>query len=171
MWSVTAMSDATGRLSRVKAVDRARAFAVIGEAVWWITIVDATLVRHRHQAYDAVLAGQSSVQRQLIEEALAGLRFVRNRISGEADLAEFIDPGEPAGQTPITGWTWKPLAEPALVSRAPRGQAWEMSRYRAYQTQLAGHPTGEIFGSTAGFLRLAATDVPTLTDISAQAAP
>ena len=42
-WSITAMRDATERLPRVRPWDRPRAFAVIGEAVWWVTIVDGTL--------------------------------------------------------------------------------------------------------------------------------
>src|ERR1700753_548955 len=44
-WSITAMRDTTERLGRVRASDRAQAFAVIGEAVWWGTIVDPPLVR------------------------------------------------------------------------------------------------------------------------------
>ena len=44
-WSVSAMSDTTERLPRVRAANQPRAFAVIGEAVWWVTILDATLVR------------------------------------------------------------------------------------------------------------------------------
>ena len=145
-WSITAMSDTTERLPRVAAWDRPRAFAVIGEAVWWVTIVDATLVRHHPDAYDAVMAGQPPGQRELIDGTLAGLRFVRNRIGHEADLAEFIDPGAPgpgAGTGPITAWTWKPMPEPALASLPPRGRAWEMTRYRAYQAHLAGRTTGE----------------------------
>ncbi len=80
LWSITAMSDATERLSRVRALDRPRAFAVIGEAVWWVTIVNATLVRHHPEAYDRVMAGQAPEERALIEGTLAGLRFVRNRM-------------------------------------------------------------------------------------------
>ena len=49
-WSITAMNDTIERLSQVTAWDRPRAFAVIGEAVWWATIVDATLVRHHLDA-------------------------------------------------------------------------------------------------------------------------
>ena len=94
-WSITAMSDTAERLPRVRAGDRPRAFAVISEAVWWVTIVNATLVRHHPEAYDGVMAGQTPAQRRLIEEVLAGLRFVRNRIGDEADLAEFIEPGSP----------------------------------------------------------------------------
>ena len=45
-WSITAMSDTTERLARVRTADQPRAFVVIGEAVWWVTMVDATLVRH-----------------------------------------------------------------------------------------------------------------------------
>jgi len=172
-WSITAMSDSTGRLPRVRAGDRPRAFAAIGEAVWRVTIVDATLVRHHPAAYDAMLAGQAPAERRLIEESLAGLRFVRNRIGGEADLAEFIEPGVPgpgAGKGRLTGWTWKPVPEPALASLPPRAQAWEMSRYRAYQAQLAGHTIGETFGRAAEFLKLAAANALSATDISAQAA-
>jgi len=172
-WSITAMSDSTGRLPRVRAGDRPRAFAAIGEAVWRVTIVDATLVRHHPAAYDTVLAGQAPAERRLIEESLAGLRFVRNRIGGEADLAEFIEPGVPgpgAGKGRLTGWTWKPVPEPALASLPPRAQAWEMSRYRAYQAQLAGHTIGETFGRAAEFLKLAAANALSATDISAQAA-
>lgn len=172
VWSITAMSETIERPARVRAWDRPRAFAVIGEAVWWITIVDATLVRHHPDAYDTVMTGQAPAQRQLVEATLTGLRFVRNRIGDEADLAEFIEPGDArpgAGQRRITGWTWKPLPEPALRSLSPRGQAWEMTRYWAYQAQLAGHTTGEIFVRAAEFLKLAAADTPAITDTSVQA--
>lgn len=171
-WSITAMSDATGRLSLVQAWDRPRAFAVIGEAVWWITIVDATLVRHHPDAYDNVMTGQTPAQRQLVEGTLTGLRFVRNRIGDEADLADFIEPGQAgpgAAEGLITGWTWTPVPEPALESLPPRGQAWEMTRYQAYQAQLADHPIGETFDRTAEFLKLAANEYP-VTDASEHSA-
>lgn len=173
MWSITAMSDTTSRLPRVRPADRPRAFAVIGEAVWWITIVDATLVRHYPQPYDTVMAGQSPAERQLIEETLAGLRFVRNRIGDEVDLAELIDPrwpGSGTGHEPITGWRWKPAPQPSPGSASARGRAWEMSRYQAYQARLAGHTIGEIFARAAAFLKLAAADSPSAVDIRADAA-
>jgi hypothetical protein len=157
------MSDTTGRLPRVRAWDRPRAFAVIGEAVWWVTIVDATLVRHHPDVYDSVMARQPPAERRLIEGTLTGLRFLRNRIGDEADLGEFIEPGEAgqgAGERRITGWTWKPVPEPALTSLPPRGQAWEMTRYRGYQAHLAGHTIGETFGRVTAFLKLAAANAP-----------
>jgi hypothetical protein len=171
-WAITAMSDTTGRLARVGAWDRPRACAVIGEAVWWVTIVDATLVRHHAGAYDAAMAAQAPAGRQLVESTLAGLRFVRNRIGGKGDVGEFIEPGEAgpgAGDGAIAGWTWKPVPEPAVASLPPRGQAWEMTRYHAYQAQLAGHTVGEVFGPAAAFLKLAAANAFPITGISVPA--
>jgi hypothetical protein len=159
-WSISAMRDTTERLSRVRASDRARAFAVIGEAVWWVTIVDATLVRHIPDPYDEVLAGQPPAGRQLIEGTLGGLRFVRNRMGHEFDHVDFIcpHPNAPSPDAePITAWTWKQVREPELASFSPRGQTWELTRYHAYQTQLAGHPIGEVFSRAAAFLELAAS--------------
>jgi hypothetical protein len=172
VWSLTAMGDTSERLCRVRAWDRARALAVIGEAVWWTTIVDATLVRHHLQAYDAAMASQAPAERKLVEGTLAGLRFVRNQIGGQADLAEFTGPSEAglgAGDGCVTGWVWKPVPEPALGSLSPRGQAWEMTRYRAYQAWLAGHTIGETFGRTAAFLKLAAANAPSITDAGTHA--
>jgi hypothetical protein len=160
-WSISAMRDTTERLPRVRARDRPRAFAVIGEAVWWVTIVDATLVRHVPDTYDEVLAAQTPAERRLIEETLAGLRFVRNRMGHEFDHVDFICPRESEpdpGARPITAWTWKPVREPALASFSPRGQTWELTRYQAYQTRLAGHTIGEIFSRAAAFLELTAAD-------------
>src|SRR5215470_1299988 len=127
-WSITAMSETAERLPYVRAWDRPRAFAAIAEAVWWFTIVDATLVRHHLAAYDGVVAGQAPAERRLIEGTLTGLRFVRNRIGREASPAEFIQsvtPGPGAGSGRVTDWRWRPVPEPALTSLAPRGQAWD----------------------------------------------
>ena len=171
-WAITAMSDTTDRLPQVGAWDRPRAFAVIGEAVWWVTIVDATLVRHHVGAYDAAMAGKRPAERQLVEETLAGLRFVRNQIGGKADIGEFIEPGEArpgTGGGCITGWTWKPVPEPALAALPRRGQMWETTRYQAYQARLAAHTVGEIFGPAAAFLKLAAAYAPSITGASVHA--
>jgi len=171
-WAITAMNDTTDRLPRARAWDRPRAFALIGEAVWWVTIVDATLVRHHAGAYDAAMAGQAPAQRELVEETLAGLRFVRNQIGGKADIAEFIEPGEAGPGTGggwITGWRWKPVPEPRLASLPRRGQMWEMTRYQAYQARLAAHTVGEVFGPAAAFLRLAAAYAPSITGASTPA--
>src|SRR5262249_31953069 len=151
--------------------DQPRAVAAIGEAVWSVTIVDATLVRHHPGAYDAVMAGRSPAERPLIERTLAGLRFVRNQIAQDGDLSVFIEPRAPgpgADSRPVTGWTWKSAPQPALAFLAPRAQAWEMRRYRAYQTQLADHTIGEIYDRAVAFLELTAANA--LAQIPAPAA-
>ena len=149
------MRDVTGRLLRVRAADQVRAVAAVSEAVWWVTIVDATLLRYHAGAYDNILAGQSPAQRRLIEGTLAGLRFVRNQMGLHLAPADFIRPaaGRPGpDEERGPAWTWTSLPEPPLRSLPPSGQAWEHARYRAYQARLAGHPVGETFGRAAQFL-------------------
>jgi hypothetical protein len=157
-WAFTAMHDTTRRLGRVRASDRAQAFAVIGEAVWWVTIVDATLVRHFPDDYEAALDGLAARERQETETTFGGLRFVRNRMGYHADHADFIEPrvDEAGGDAPITEWTWRSLPEPAVATLPPRGQEWELSRYQAYQDRLSGHRVGGTFSSASAFLDLVA---------------
>jgi anti-sigma B factor antagonist len=163
-WSVTAMSEATGRLPVVKVWDQPQARAAIGEAVWWITMVDATLVRHHPEVYDAVMAAQAPAERALIEQTLAGLRFVRNRIGRDAGLAQVIHAGGPgAVNRRITGWRWKRVPKPALALLPASRQAWEMARYRAYQAHLAGHTIGETFGRAVAFLSLTGANAASIT--------
>jgi len=172
-WSVIAMSETAQRLPQVRVWDRPRALALIGEAVWWVTIVDATLVRHHAGVYDGVMSGQDPAERRLTEGILTGLRFVRNRIGRDAELSEFVEPAAPgtgAGNARITGWTWKRAPEPALAPLAPRAQAWEMARYRAYQARLAGRTIGETFGRAAAFLTLTAANAGAVTGAGAGAA-
>jgi hypothetical protein len=166
-WSISAMRDTTERLGRVRAGDRAQAFAVIGEAVWWVTIVDATLVRYYPDDYDAVLAGLPAAQRRETETTFGGLRFVRNRMGYYADQADFIEPraekprvGEHradergGSDAPITEWAWRSMPAPAVDDLPARGQEWELSRYQAYEDLLAGHTIGETFSRTSAFLDL-----------------
>lgn len=158
-WSLTAMRESTDRLLRASGWDRAHGFAAISEAVWWVTIVDATLVRYHPDIYGGVLSHRDAAERRLTEDTFAGLRFVRNQMGYDADPADFIQPLDPrpGAATPrIAEWTWRSLPEPALASLTPSGREWEMTRYRAYQAQLAGHPIGETFTRAAAFLRLAA---------------
>jgi hypothetical protein len=152
-WALAAMQDTTERLGKVRASDRAQAFAVIGEAVWWVTIVDATLFRYHADDYDAALAGLSEQERKAAETTLAGLRFVRNRMGYHTDHADFIQSRADGsgGDAPITQWTWRSLPAPAVATLPLRGQEWELSRYQAYEELLAGHSVGETFSRTADF--------------------
>ena len=159
-WSVTAMQDTVERLAREQSPDQVHGFEMINDAVWWVTLVDATLVRYHQRAYEAVMRGQDPAARQAMEGTLAGLRFVRNRMGYHADPAEFIRPGHdrPGSGNGAAAWRWRSLSEPALASLPPRGRAWEITRYRAYQAQLAGHTIGETFGRAVVFLKLASAN-------------
>jgi hypothetical protein len=161
-WAIVAMRDTTERLGKVRASDRAQAFAVIGEAVWWVTIVDATLVRYYPDEYDNTLAGLPERRRQVTEATFGGLRFVRNRMGYYADHADFIQPTrseEGDRDAPITEWTWRSLPVPTMESLPPRGQEWELSRHEAYQDRLAGRPVGETFALASAFLALVSRTV------------
>ena len=168
-WSLTALSEAAERLPGVQAWDRPRAFAAIGEAVWWITMVDATLVRHHPGIYDAARAAQVPAG-GLIDQTLAGLRFVRNWMGRDGGLGEVIETGGlSAGDRRITRWTWKPAPEPVLASFPPRGRAWEIARYRAYQAHLVGDTIGQTFGRAVTFLTLTGANAASATMISIDA--
>jgi hypothetical protein len=157
-WTITAMRETTDRLLRAKSWDRPHAFAAISEAVWWITMVDATLVRYHPDAYDVALASQGAAERLVIEGTFGGLRFVRNWMGYHLDHADFIQPQRGSDDTdagPVAAWRWRSLCEPTLALLPARGQEWEMTRYLDYQAQLAGKPVGETFGRASAFLSLA----------------
>jgi hypothetical protein len=157
-WSIAAMHETTARLQRADGWDEAHAFTAITEAVWWVTMVDATLVRYHPEIYGEVLAGHDPPERAVIEGTFAGLRFVRNRMGYEADHDDFIQPQFASGGTvakPIAAWTWRPLPVPDLTLLQPQGQQWETSRYEAYQAQLAARAIGGTFRLAVAFLRRA----------------
>ena len=122
-------------------------------------MVDATLVRYHLDVYGAILARQPAAQRTMTEDTFGGLRFVRNQMGYTADPADFIQPLDvrPGTGTPrVAAWTWRALPKPAAASPARRAHGWELTRYRAYQHQLAGYPVGETFSRAVTFLRLTA---------------
>jgi hypothetical protein len=156
-WSVIAMRDTTSRLARVRARDRPQAFAVISEAVWWVTIVDATLVRYHPDAYDAAMTAEPAGNRKIIEDTFTGLRFVRNWMGFCADPSDFIEPhyrADGSDDARVAKWTWLSIPEPELDLQSERGQVWEMNRYAAYEAQLAGHTVGDVFTRASEFLAL-----------------
>ena len=108
------------------------------------------------------MAAHTPAERRLINETLAGLRFIRNWISRAAGLGELIETGAGTGQ--ISHWTWKLVPEPALAWLPPRAQAWERARYQAYQARLAGHTLGKTFGPAVTFLTLTGGSAASITD-------
>ena len=153
-WSVAAMTEAAARLSSSGAWDLLHLAGVLSDAVWWVTLVDATLVRYHPRNYEGALAGRSARRRET-EQTLEGLRYVRNQIGKAADPASLIE-AAPSGD-PAAAWAWRPLPQPDLGGLRPRARKWELSRYRAYQERLAGHDITETFTWCAEFLTLAAS--------------
>jgi hypothetical protein len=151
-WSVTAMTEATGRLAIAGGWELPRLAAAVGEAVWWVTLIDATLVRYHPREYEKALADKD-VRRRKTEETLEGLRHVRNQLGQSADPAGFISPPDDDG----AAWTWRPLPGPQLDELAPRARQWELSRYRAYQARLASRDIARTFARCAEFLAGAAS--------------
>jgi hypothetical protein len=152
-WSVAAMSEAARKLSSPGPRDLPGLAGAIADAVWWVTLVDATLVRYHPQNYETTLARRSARRRQT-EQTLEGLRHVRNQLGRSVDPAALITPAAAGGELPA--WTWRSLPEPDGSGLGSRARRWELSRYRAYQARLAGHDVTEAFTWCAEFLTLAA---------------
>lgn len=171
-WSVSAMADAVERFARAGSSDLPRAAAALSEAVWWITLVDATLVRYHPCDYEDTMARFGPGLRRKTEEDLAGLRYVRNQIGHATDPAKLIRPGTGRGGGDGSGWTWSPLPEPALAGAPKRAREWELSRYHAYQARLAGRDVSGTFARCMAFLRqtAAAASADDTPPPSAQAA-
>jgi len=166
-WAIAAMAEAVARLPRIGALDRPRAFAVISEAVWWVTIVDANLVRYHPDVYDRELAGRTAGERALIEETLGGLRFVRNQVGNDIDRAHFIEPGAATDSGRAQDWIWTRLPEPSGDSVSPRSLAWEIDRFRAYESRLAGRAVVTTFSCAASFLKVIADGITPPADARA----
>jgi hypothetical protein len=154
-WSVTAMTEAAARLAVAGGWERARLAAAVGEATWWVTLVDATLVRYHPRDYERALADMAA-RRRKTEETLEGLRYVRNQLGRSADPAGFVCPaaGRDAGGA---AWAWCPLPEPDLDGLGASARQWELGRYRSYQARLAGRGIARTFARCADFLAEAAS--------------
>jgi hypothetical protein len=151
-WSVTAMADAAERLAAARAMDVPHALAVISEAVWWVTIVDATTIRYHGADRDRALGRLAPADRRTTEGTFAGLRFVRNQLGYHADPADFIEPPAAGAGAEVAAWTWKMFPPPPNGARSPRSRSWEASRHREYQAHLASRRAGDTISLAAAFL-------------------
>ena len=152
-WSVIAMTEAAGRLAVAGAWELHRVAAAVGEVVWWVTLVDATLVRYHLRDYESALASRA-VRRRKTELTLEGLRYVRNQLGKSVEPDTFVAPA--VGDDGAGGWAWRPLPEPRLEGLASRARQWELSRYRAYQGRLAERDIARTFERCTEFLVQAA---------------
>lgn len=145
-----AMNDATDRVNKIAASDMPRAIAAIGEAVWWITIVNDTL-RHDHRTpYDQTATLTSPDPTDTIK----GLRSVRNRIGHRVDLIDFIQPvatRDWSADGRITAGAWKPAPPPEQGDRTDRQYRHELELHQAYESALAGQNIWQPFMRATGF--------------------
>lgn len=162
-WSAAAMEDTTERLRKAVAMNLPEALAVISEAVWWVTLVDATAVRYHHDAYDHALAGLDPAERKITEGTFTGLRFVRNCMGYFVDPADFVQPqrGSLGGDAAVAAWTWSEVPAPVSAALPQRARTWETGRYQHYRVYLAGRPVGETIDRATRFLAQLIT--PTMT--------
>jgi hypothetical protein len=155
-WSVTAMRDTTDRLLRASSLDRAECYAIVTEAVWWCTMVEATLLRYHPDGRAAALVRRAAADRWAIENTFAGLRFVRNRMGSKVGHDDFLEPAASlsgSGDCRIADWTWKQIPGHDLSQLPLHARQWELTRHQAYQVQLADRRIGGTFGLAASFLR------------------
>lgn len=159
-WSVSALEDTAERLCKAQAMSLPEALAVISEAVWWVTLVDATMIRYHHDAYDRALAGLPAGERKLTEGIFTGLRYVRNCMGIYVDPADFIQPQQDSlgGDAPVPAWTWREVPAPVSAALPQRARTWEAGRYQRYGRYLAGQPVGETIHRAASFLTRLAAD-------------
>jgi hypothetical protein len=153
-WSVSAMTDTTQRLCNAGAMNLPEALAVISETVWWVTLVDATMVRYHPAAYDRALASLDPAERKVTEGTFAGLRFVRNWMGYHVDPADFIQPEQDTitGDAPVAAWRWRQVPAPAATALPPRRSGWENIRYLNYRAYLADRTVDETISRAAAFL-------------------
>jgi hypothetical protein len=153
-WSVTAMDDAAQRLRKAGPTDLPGALALISEVVWWVTLVDATLIRRHPAAYDRALACLDPAERRKIEGTLTGLHFVRNWMGYRVEPADFIQPqqGSFGGDAAPAMWTWNPVPAPVSTTLPPVARTRETTPYLHYRAHLAGQPAGETITRATTFL-------------------
>jgi hypothetical protein len=153
-WSVSALEETAERLRKGESMGLPEAIALISEAVWWVTLVDATMVRYHHDAYDRALARMNPTERRRTEGTFTGLRFVRNSMGYYVDPADFIQPQQDSlgRDAVVSAWTWRPVIAPSAAALPQRTRSWEAGRYQHYRVYLADRPVGETINRSAGFL-------------------
>jgi hypothetical protein len=152
-WSVAAMSEAAQRLSSPDSRDLPHLADAVADAVWWVTLVDATLVRYHPQNYESTLGAAAPGGGRPSRPSRDG-RYVRNQLGRSVNPADLITPAAAEGTRPA--WTWRSLPQPDISGLGSRARRWELSRYNAYQARLAGRDITVALAWCAEFLALAA---------------
>lgn len=151
--AVCAMNEAADRVSRVAWNDPGAVFSAIGEALWWIVVVDTSLEEGPE--------GAGYLAKRQVDPAgrlLLGLRHARNRFAHDFTIVEYVDPSaqlDADRRGYATMWRWRSLP-PSPDRRGLHGR-------EEYETLLAGRDVHGSFVDVLTFLRGAAWGLPTRT--------
>jgi hypothetical protein len=146
-WIVTAMNTAADRMIDVHWHQPERAFAAIGETLWWACSLDESLSKSFGDRYRHARSKDS-----YIESLILGLRYARNRYSHAVRLADHVEVTAVVGSNWIGGyeanWKWRDL--PA-TDRSRRDSV-------AYAERLAQQDVKQALINALSFLRWAAAE-------------
>jgi hypothetical protein len=148
-WTVVAANEAADRLLALSWTEPRRAFAAVGETLWWVTTLDDTLDHRLGAGY------REARQRERMVRQLQGMRHARNRIAHAFDVLEPVEPGgNPAGREYGSPgyWRWRHL--PPDSREAPKGLAERRAaEHAAYEAVLADHLVQSTLTQVLTFLR------------------
>ena len=104
-WTVAAMNAAADRMRDVHWHDPGRAFATIGETLWWVCILDEVLGKRYGDRYFSMLDADEHVK-----PLLAGMRHARNRFAHGDEVVDFVEVSALVGSNwsggYTAGWRW-----------------------------------------------------------------
>lgn len=146
-WVVNAMNRAADRMIHVHWHEPDRAFAVIGETLWWICVLDEMLRTKNQSAYED---GRPKDERA--SSLLLGMRYARNCIAHSVDVLEYIEPTAVlrtiwASQYQAS-WRWRQLP-PVQEKRGRTGE-------EEYERVVAGYDVKQTLVEALTFLRSSA---------------
>jgi hypothetical protein len=81
------MEAAADRLTGTAGPDVHKAYAAVGETLWWVTILDDLLRDELGPSH------KKARRRESVHRHLLGMRYARNRIAHHWDVIEFVVPG------------------------------------------------------------------------------
>lgn len=143
-WTVAAMNSAADRMRDVHWHDPGRAFATIGEVLWWVCVLDEALRKRHGDSYVSILEADVDVK-----PLLAGMRHARNRFAHADEVVDFVEVSALIGSNwtggYTAGWRWNVLP-PVRAGPGARGG-------QEYADKLAGQDVWQSLVRALSFLR------------------